>query len=271
MRHLLYITMALAVAAFVGCGSERTPESAGASSTGGAVVSTGGVDLAGDGPIDTVVAIDATAVQGDNTMAAAYKASALAAAEPTITRGGRLQLRLFGRVSGRAMSIHDEQVPDRTVAGKDVRGAGDQARRKGVADALNVALGLAPAPAVVAEQLKRVTSAPGSDIARAVGTTINDAGAGGLAVVITDGLVDEGGITARSLFAGGSPAALGSSIAEIAQVDNNARATMLRIAGIGATGGRLDLASADAERLVEMWTSACRKLPAETCNIQQAF
>jgi hypothetical protein len=74
---------------------------------------------------------------------------------------------------------------------------------------------------------------------------IEDAGRGDIAVVLTDGLLDDGNLVARRLFDGTiTRAALAKRVARQAGVHKGTlKIGLLRIAGIGATSGRDDLPS----------------------------
>ena len=84
-----------------------------------------------------------------------------------------------------------------------------------------------------------------------------------MAVVLTDGLLDDGTLVARRTFDGTiTRAALAKRVARQAGVHKGTpQIELLRIAGVGATSGRDDLPSDKAEELVKLWNAACKRLP----------
>lgn len=269
------LATAMTIAVFAsGCGDEQatTGPQASTASPVVAINSSAIPEVPGNDAVNTKIAIDATSLGAGGRLAEDYKAAASAAAEPTITRGGQLTVELFGRVNGRALTIYEESVPDRSIEGANIRGSSEAIRRESLAGALDIALGLTTAEPDIARQITDVRSGRGSDIARAAGQAMRDAGEDGIAVILSDGLLDEGGVRARDLFGGEATADAASDVAAIATNGYSVPTPrLLRIAGIGATAGKLDIASGDAEVLVDLWTRVCRDLGVTRCEITQAL
>jgi hypothetical protein len=219
-------------------------------------------------PVDIAVAIDRTAIlHGDQALAQAYRAAVLTAVEPTITRGGRLSIRLFGKVGAHSLDIRSETVPTLREEGVAVRGPGETDRREAVAAALDVALGLTEPTPDIRRSLEAVTPGSGSDIARVVGQELEAAASGtapeSVVLVLTDGVVNDGEIVVS-----GEPAEVGLAIAKQAGVpEDTERVSRLRVAGIGLTSGGEAPDADRVEHLVASWKAACDALPAERCEI----
>jgi hypothetical protein len=224
----------------------------------------------GDKPIDTAIAIDRTAIlHGDHTLAKAYKTAVLSAVEPTITRGGLLNVTLFGKVGARSLDVYTDTVPSLEQEGEAARGGSEDQRRAAIGAALDVALGLVEPPDEdIRAQLKAVTPGSGSDIARVVGQQVAAVGAGHspaqMAVILTDGLVNDGDIMIKR---SDTPEDAGQAVLEQADVAAGThRIGLLRIAGIGATSGSEPKDAAATERLVSIWQYACSHMPAQRCE-----
>src|SRR3954471_22863980 len=127
---------------------------------------TDGPQVTGNGPVDTTLAIDATAA-GDPTLAAAYRDAALRDAEATITHGGHLHVIVFGAVADASELVLDTDVPTLHESDEMQRGEAEDGVRTDLANGLDATLGLNGAAPQIAARV-RASGASGVDVARAV-------------------------------------------------------------------------------------------------------
>jgi hypothetical protein len=266
-------TLALGLAA---CGGSSSPSASGPKGPATVTVAAGGgqISVPGDGPVSTLIMIDRTALAGDDrALAIAYKNAALQTAAPTIARGGQLSLRVFGRVSGHALSVYSIKIPTPADVGPAARD--DAGQTATLAAALDVAVGLAePQNDVAAQALARVTDGSGSDIGRVVGQTINqmsgDPASVRVALVETDGWIEQAGQpTLKQTLAQRSPKVAAAQIVRTARAEQHGsrRISLLRMVGLGYTAGKPDPDSGLLDELDATWQDTCEQLAVDQCDI----
>ncbi len=145
------VPAALAALLLTACGSAATTTVA---------PGAGGPQVTGTGPVDTTLAIDATAA-GDPALAAAYRDAALRDAEATITHGGHLHVIVFGKVADASELVLDTDVPTLHESDEMQRGEAEDGVRADLANGLDATLGLSAAAPQVAARV-RASGASGS-------------------------------------------------------------------------------------------------------------
>lgn len=268
--------LGLAALGFAGCGEDTGDATASENSPVTATAAGEGLAIDGDDPVDVEIAIDRTAIlKGNKALATQYKAAALDAAEFAITRGGSLNVTLFGRVGAEALTVYQppQPIPSLKELGRVARQ--DQARRQEIGLALDVALGLTPATGVAKDELDRLTERSGSDVTRMTGDAIANVLAGDadhkVVLGLSDGFHNEPDLDLYHLVS--KPLSdddiqnIAKRMADIAGGPSDAADVHLRILGIGQTSGALSLDALALERLEHIWTLTCQNL-ATTCQIQ---
>lgn len=267
------VLVAAASSTAAGCGSgdpataseTRTPASSGS----------GVLDVPGTLPVDSQIWIDATTtIVSDSDLAAGQLQQALAAAEPTITRGGQLTIMMFGRVGKQRHVIYEEAVPTRRDQGINYRGPADDARRDAVGASLRVALRLDAASPETRGALRQLTDGRGSDIGRAVSQAVQAAAAGSsptkIATVITDGWHDQPELVLRSEL-GDSTATSTVARRLVSSSANGGKVDLLRIVGLAHTAGIPAPDAAVIDRLEAVWQQACHTLAVRRCETSAAL
>ena len=257
--------------AVTGCGAGTKLPAGVAARTG----LTGAVEVVGNGPVDTLVAIDRTAIMhGRRDLALQYKLAAVAALDATIRRGGMLKIVLFGHAGGRPLNIRTEIVPSLDQLGDASRMAIDSRRRAQVTTDISVGLGLAPCAKAACLAIRDVTSTDGSDIARSLGDQIRSVQEGNsgkkVVVLLTDGESNQGVVLdGGTLKSASARTAANAIVHEAAVPSGTSPIALLRIAGIGKTSGRGELSPQESQRLEAIWTTSCHLLPTQRCEVSQ--
>jgi hypothetical protein len=257
----LVVLVSVALTLLAGCGNVGP--------SGPPRVEPGGVvEVPGDGPVDTLIAIDETAlVEDDGRLGQDDRAASLAAAEPTITRGGTVSVVVFGRVGGKAVNLYTQPIKTRGQLGKAARD--DDGQRAALAAALDVAVGLKPPPDDAKARLKDVVDGPGTDLARVVRDALTGLSGDIPATVFiaTDGLVDQPELKLARVLKVKDPRAAGDELAKrITPPYGSRKRSLLWIRGLGSTAGRPAPGGAALDELVEAWRVACRRI-AQHCEI----
>lgn len=243
------------------------------SGSGPVSVGLGGVTVAGDSPVSIVILIDRTTLMhSDPVLANGYLQTALRMAEPTIARGGRLSVQVFGRVADHALNLYTVSIPSLSNAGPAARD--DAGQTAALTKVLEIALGLRKAPTRTAAQaLTDVTSVPGSDIAGAVRQGITDLATDSAPVrnvlVLTDGwIIEQGQHQLTSVLHAHGVRAATRMIVSDAQIPQSTRpVTMLRVAGLASTSGLIDPSAETVQQLAAAWSGACVHMPAKECSV----
>jgi hypothetical protein len=268
----LLVAVALPVGV-AGCGGSGTSAS-GTNSPGSKVtVTSAGISVPGDQPVSTEILIDRTALlQGDSTLAQLYKQVALQAAAPTISRGGELQVSVFGRVAAHALPLYTAQIPSLSQVGD--AGRDDNAQTAALDAVLNVAVGLAPPPnKKAADALAEVTKVEGSDIGTMIGQAITSLGGDSSPtrdiVVETDGwIIRQAQPPLSQVLAQRGPAGAAKQIVSNAAVPANTRpVSLLEIEGLGSTAGFNGPGANTNQQLDQAYQQACARLPVQACQI----
>jgi hypothetical protein len=236
------------------------------------ITNTGIVNVPGDGPVSTDILIDRTAVLGNQTLAEAYKETALQAAAPTIARGGELNVSVFGRLAGRSLPVYTVQIPTLAQAGDAARN--NAAQTSALTAALNVAVGLTPPPsAAAAAELGQVTKVEGSDIGAAAGEAItglaNDPSPTRDIVLETDGwIVRQAQAPLSQVLAHNGPTGAAALIVKNANLPAGTRpVSLLEIEGLGSTAGHNDPGAQTIQNLDQAYQLACGRLPVQNCEV----
>lgn len=239
-------------------------------------ITNSGISVPGDQPVSTEILIDRTALLASNwTLAQSYKQAAMRAAAPTIARGGNLQVVVFGRVASHALPLYTAQIPSLAQAGDAARN--DAAQTAALNSALNIAVGLAPAPnQQVAGALAQVTKLEGSDIGAVLGQAIT--GFAGDPSPTRDIVLETDGWIARQaqpplwqVIGQRGAAGAASLILGNAGVPRGTRpVSLVEIEGLGSTAGYNDPGAQTVQQLDQGYQRACADLPVQTCQIDTA-
>jgi len=265
------------LAALPGCGGASRPTSADRHQSQIAIFDDT-PQIHGDGPVTTVIMIDRTPLlDGDPKVANGYVQAGLRFATPTITRGGHLVVQAFGRVSGHPVTLLSSTLPTLAQAGPAARDDAGQMRL--LERVLRVGVGLDPPPSTtVASYLADLTSSAGSDISRAVVAGIAEAAASPVTqrnvLIETDGWAFEADrLSLARILANHPPSVAAASLAQAAgaALPASARASLLRMVGLGYTSGRPDPTPTKLDALVATWRGVCATLPVASCDVASDF
>ncbi len=284
---LTTLCAAASVATLSACGSSSKTTGSGGGHPGAAQVQLGGsasssgpvriqaggsLLINGHGPVDTIIAVDRTTLlHADPPLANAYKSTGLQAAAPTVQRGGLLSIVVFGRIASKALNIYTIPIPTLSQEGPAVRD--DTAQTAAVAAALDVATGLKdPSTPTAAEALSQITHPEGSDIGAMIGDAIKQMSQSDSSirnvVVLTDGYaLRDAQPPLWTVLAHHGAQAGGAQIVQNAAVPAGTRAiTLLWVAGLGTTSGKVDPGPMRIGELQTAYSLACRHLPVRECS-----
>lgn len=268
----LVVGLGIALLGAGGCGGakEASPAPGVPDETQVSAATSGSITVPGDGPVDTTILIDRTAIAGDSAFATEYTQAAERMLKPTIDRGGVLRILAFGSVAGHAKDIYTVELPKLEDLGPASRD--DAGQTAAAQHALQVAVGLADPPTDSdVKDLAALTRGSGTDQARmirdALGEMKGSSADAQNVYLASDGLIDQPEFVLARVLAADDGKAAGQRITDSIELpDDFRRVSLLRIGGLGITAGRSVRDAAELDELRVAWETACSPL-AQVCEI----
>lgn len=260
-RTVCAVLGALATLAVCGCGGSGAPCVAKPGVTPGAI------DAPSSCAVNTVIAVDATGALLDHSLAQDVSAAAMRAAEHTITAGGHLRMVVFAGDANAVEVIYDDDVPTLAQSDETRRGPGEQSLRNALSSTLDSALDLDQHDPTLTAHVKALARSDMSDIARAVRnglrTLAQYSGAKAL-TLISDGAQSNDQLKLASrIAAGDSVFDLGARLGRLLGHANGV--DVVQVAGLGRLPDGVNESARRTDKLVSIWTKACRRTAAVRC------
>jgi len=229
----------------------------------------GSVKAPADCAVSTVIAVDATGAVNDKALAREVSSAALRAAEQTITAGGHLRMVVFAGDANAVEVIYDDDVPTLEESDETRRGPTERGLRGALAGTLDGALGVSRDDPALRTRVRALARGGTSDVARAVRnalrTLADEAGAKAMTLVSDGVQASDQLMLARRIAAGDSATTLGDQLGEL--LGSAQDVDVLQVAGLGRLPGRVNQSAARTDELVEIWTAACERTGAASCEM----
>lgn len=241
------------------------------------------IKATGNGPVDSVITLDAHAFVGHPDLAAAYRDAATRAAAATIDQGGHLRVTAFGAIADRAELVLDTVVPPLDELDELQRVEAEDSARADLAVGLDAVLGLSDVAPEVTARVRE--NAGGADVARAVRAAVravrpvvrgsardvrqNERANPAAVVVISPGLNDTAELVVKERLGTTAPSKIARELRRLTGPADTV--DVLQFLGIGQTGIGKGLDGADTDRLVVAWRAACLATRASSCPVRSSL